>query len=1079
MSIDKNKVLKAIKISAVVLGTAFVGMEIAAYKKKPDSVYENEPEEKNPMEGRHVRFVADENDLENADGVRGHLVDVGEEKHSAGIYEKFIKRGLDVAMSFGGLVVFSPILGAIALAIKIDDPGPALFVQKRVGQNKKYFKLHKFRSMKMSTPHDVPTHMLDNPDQYITRVGKFIRAHSLDELPQIWDIFLGNMSVIGPRPALWNQDVLTSERDKYGANDVKPGLTGWAQINGRDELSLAEKSKFDGVYTKALEAGGAKAAEMDAKCFLGSLHVFNGDASVVEGGTGGIEKKSHSKLRDGIPAADPPENFASDYEFSVNTSDHKKVLIVGANSYIGESFKSYAEKNYPDNFTFRTVDTLPGEDGKSELDLLTLNELGSYDIIYHLAGIAHADIGNVSDETKEKYYRVNTDLAVSTARRYKEALISSNRSGKFVFMSSMIVYGDSAPYGVERVITKEYEPNPANFYGDSKWQADKGIRALADRTLRVAVIRPPMIYGKGSKGNYSSLSKLARKLPVFPDVENRRSMLYIGNLCEFLCQMFLSVVDDSDQYTEIENPNSLIFMPQNEAFTRTSTMVKLIAETAGHHISLLKGLNPAVALADHVPGKVKGLVDKAFGNNAYDQKLSEYRGLDYKRYTFEESIRLTESKAGADAVLNCRSTNDSDHPGTGRKVLIIASVASMIDQFNKPNIELLNSLGYDVDVAANFKNPGTITISRCQELLSWLADHSVDCYQVDFDRNVADLKADSEAFKEVDAVFKGTATPIFTVSNDGKNVVNTTRRHLESRYTFMHCHSPIGGVIGRIVAHRNHVKAIYTAHGFHFYDGAPIKNWILFYPVEKELSRWTDVLITINKEDYKRAKKKFHAKKVVKIPGVGVDTARFDTCHVNRNAKRAELGIPTDAFVLLSVGELSERKNQRVVLEAIKKLSIDKAEEYSHIYYLCVGQGELEGEYNDLIHNYGISDHVKLLGFRADIGELCETVDCFVHPSVREGLGIAPLEAMASGLPLISTYVNGIKDYTENGKSGVCITDPMDVDAMVNAIIKMYKEPEFRKSCGTNNYETAKNFDINRTDEIMSEIYRVGGDINI
>lgn len=1075
MSSDKDKTKRIIKQTVIALTATYMVLNLLAKAKKHDSVYEDEPDQQNPMEGKSVIFTEDESEPENADGERGHLTATGESKTSTrhqSFYERYVKRTIDKTISFAGLVLLSPVMASIALAIKIEDPGPVLFTQKRVGQDKRYFKLHKFRSMKLSTPHDVPTHMLDHPEQYITKVGGFIRKHSLDELPQIWDIFLGNMSVVGPRPALWNQDVLVAERDKVGANDVKPGLTGWAQINGRDELSLTDKSALDGEYTRELEKGGVDALKMDLKCFTGSLHVFGSDDTVVEGGTGSMATSSTGALRYDVPEKDPEEHFACGYTFSVDHSSHKNVLIVGANSYIGESFVAYAKQHYSDNFTFTVVDTLPGDDGFSELDKLSVEQLSSFDIVYHLAGIAHADVGNVDDATKEKYYKVNTDLAVATAKRYKEALSTAGREGLFVFMSSMIVYGDSAPYGKEKVVDRHTIPTPANFYGDSKWQADKGIRSLADETMNVAIIRPPMIYGKGSKGNYPTLSKLARGLPVFPDVENRRSMLYIGNLCEFLCQMFLSAVYDSDQHTGTENPYSLIFMPQNEASTRTSTMVKLIAETAGHHILLCKGLNPAVALAGHAPGKVKALVDKAFGNNAYDQKLSEYSGLNYQKYTFEESIRLTESKAGADAALNCRSNDDSGHPGSGRKVLIIASVASMIDQFNKPNIELLNSRGYDVDVAANFKNPGTITITRCQELLAWLQDESVDCYQIDFDRNVADVKADALAFKQVDDVFKGKAVPISDITDDGKSVVKTERRHLETSYAFTHCHSPVGGVIGRIAAHRNHVKAIYTAHGFHFYDGAPLKNWILFYPVEKELSRITDVLITINKEDYKRAKKEFYAKKVVKIPGVGVDTARFETCHVDINAKRAELGIPTDAFVLLSVGEISDRKNQRVIIEAMKKLKETAPADYAHIYYLAVGQGELKDEYEKMIQSYGLTDHVKLLGFRSDIGELCETVDCFVHPSVREGLGIAPLEAMASGLPLISTYVNGIKDYTENGKSGVCINDPTDVSAMVNAIIKMYKEPEFRKSCGTNNYEIAKKFDINRTDEIMSEIYR-------
>ena len=267
-----------------VLGTVAVGMAAVAMIKKPSSIYSDKPEEKNPMEGKKVRFAEDSNEKENADGVRGHLEAVGTTAHKAGVYEKYIKRCLDVVLSFGGLVILSPVLMGLSVAIVMDDPGPVLFTQKRIGKDKQYFKLHKFRSMKMSTPHDKPTHMLENPEQYITRVGKFIRAHSLDELPQIWDIFIGNMSVIGPRPGLWNQDLLTAERDKYGANDIKPGLTGWAQINGRDELEIPVKAKFDGEYANNL---GLK---MDTKCFLGSLHVFGKDDSVVEGGTGKLKK---------------------------------------------------------------------------------------------------------------------------------------------------------------------------------------------------------------------------------------------------------------------------------------------------------------------------------------------------------------------------------------------------------------------------------------------------------------------------------------------------------------------------------------------------------------------------------------------------------------------------------------------------------------------------------------------------------------------------------------------------------------------------------------------------------------------
>lgn len=273
----------------LVLIVLFLVMYIVAMIKRPESRYKNDPSQQNPMQGKMVRFIENPAEPENADGMRGHLEAVGTSSHISGVYERVGKRILDIILSFGGLVVLSPVFLWLCLWIKIDDPGPVLFTQKRVGKDKQYFKLHKFRSMKMSTPHDKPTHMLDNPEQYITKSGKFIRAHSLDELPQIWDIFIGNMSVIGPRPALWNQDWLTACRDEYGANDIKPGLTGWAQINGRDELEIPVKAKLDEEYVKKLSLG------MDIKCFLGSVGVFAKDDSVVEGGTGEMKKQEQNK----------------------------------------------------------------------------------------------------------------------------------------------------------------------------------------------------------------------------------------------------------------------------------------------------------------------------------------------------------------------------------------------------------------------------------------------------------------------------------------------------------------------------------------------------------------------------------------------------------------------------------------------------------------------------------------------------------------------------------------------------------------------------------------------------------------
>lgn len=606
----RNKKLgKVVKGLVCVAGVTFAGMYLVARKKKSDYTYKNEPAEQNPFVGKKVVFVQDDNDDENADGVRGHLEAVSVSVQQQSLYSKYGKRMLDVVLSFGGLVVLSPVYATIALAIVIEDPGPVFFTQKRIGQEKEYFKLHKFRSMKVATPHDVPTHQLENPDQYITKVGKFLRAHSLDELPQIWDIFVGNMSIIGPRPGLWNQDLLTAERDKYGANDVKPGLTGWAQINGRDELEIPVKAKLDGEYVQK------QSLLFDMKCFLGTISKVSHDDSVVEGGTGEMKKKPYH-YTDGKSDEELIGNIGFGEPVEVDPGAKKKVLITGAGSYIGQSFIQYAKKHYPDNFEIE------------ELDMTDVawrdKDFSEYDVVYHVAGIAHADVGKVSEEIKSKYYEVNTGLAVEAAEKAKREGVKT-----FVFMSSMIVYGDSAPYGQRKVIDETTVPEPANFYGDSKLQADVSVRELANDTYKVIVLRPPMIYGKGSKGNYRTLAKLAKKLPIFPDVNNERSMLYIENLCEFLCQIML---------LKPYHRNSVVLLPQNGEWTKTSDMVKEIAKASGKKITELKCLAPAVKMGSKMPGKIGGLVNKAFGNNCYKFEASSYSGLKYQNTTVKQRV---------------------------------------------------------------------------------------------------------------------------------------------------------------------------------------------------------------------------------------------------------------------------------------------------------------------------------------------------------------------------------------------------------------------------------------------------------
>ena len=303
----------------------------------------------------------------------------------------------------------------------------------------------------------------------------------------------------------------------------------------------------------------------------------------------------------------------------VDASSVKKVLITGAGSYIGETFRAYAGKHYP-ALHIDAVDMLDGSWREKDFS--------SYDIVYHVAGIAHADVGNVSEETKDKYYKVNTDLAVEVCKKAKVEGVK-----EFIFMSSMIVYGDSAPFGVKKVVNEHTIPQPANFYGDSKLQADVAVRDMVDESFKVIVLRPPMIYGKNSKGNYPTLAKLAKKLPLFPDVDNERSMLHIDNLCEFLCQIML--------VKEVKE-NEVVLIPQNAEWTKTSEMVREIGEVCGRKVRIVGILNPAVWVGSKVPGKIGGLVNKAFGNSCYAQSMSVYEGIDYQKVDLKESIRRTE-----------------------------------------------------------------------------------------------------------------------------------------------------------------------------------------------------------------------------------------------------------------------------------------------------------------------------------------------------------------------------------------------------------------------------------------------------
>lgn len=374
------------------------------------------------------------------------------------------------------------------------------------------------------------------------------------------------------------------------------------------------------------------------------------------------------------------------------------------------------------------------------------------------------------------------------------------------------------------------------------------------------------------------------------------------------------------------------------------------------------------------------------------------------------------------------------------KVLVLSSVASMIQQFNMPFIRMLQDLGYEVHVACNFIHGNTCSNEVINELKKTLDSMQVKYHQVDFSRKLFDVVNNIKAYKQVLYLLKA------------------------NRYKFIHCHSPIGGVVGRFAGHRKNSKVIYTAHGFHFYKGSPLANWVLYYPIEKLCSLYTDVLITINQEDFALASKKMKARRIFYVPGIGINTNKYFINNSDRSQKRKAIGVPDDAVMLLSVGELTKNKNHEIMIKAVAQLKD------SRIHYVIAGQGRLKNYYDDLAEKYQISNRVHLVGYRSDITELYSIADIFCFPSLREGLPVSLMEAMAVGLPVVCSDIRGNRDLVEDGKGGFLVRN-QSIEDYVDKIRTLIEEPHLRETMGKYNIEKVKSFDSSIVNEKMEHIY--------
>ncbi len=374
-----------------------------------------------------------------------------------------------------------------------------------------------------------------------------------------------------------------------------------------------------------------------------------------------------------------------------------------------------------------------------------------------------------------------------------------------------------------------------------------------------------------------------------------------------------------------------------------------------------------------------------------------------------------------------------------KKVLILASVASMIAQFNIPNIQLLQEMGYKVHVACNFKEGNTCDANDIKKLEEMLQKMNVKYHAFDCPRNIYHVRKCLKAYRQLWELIG--------------------RQH----FAWIHCHSPAGGALARVAAHFRKIPVIYTAHGFHFYRGAPWKNWLLYYSAEALLAYWTDVLITVNQEDYKFAKNHLKAGKIYDIPGVGVDTSWFAQQQVcSREEFCRKYQIPKEAFVLLSVGELSIRKNHLFVLDALAALR------RKDVYYMICGQGPMKEKLRHRAKRLGIWEQVRMTGFQKNVIEMYRNADIFVFPSMQEGMPVALIEAMAAGMPCAASNIRGNKELLADQQL-FSLKQPKQLCQLLTALLD---HGQLREDCKKYNQEKVRGYDLTVVQIRMKKIYR-------
>ncbi|MHB1484501.1 MAG: glycosyltransferase [Saccharofermentanales bacterium] len=636
-----------------------------------------------------------------------------------------------------------------------------------------------------------------------------------------------------------------------------------------------------------------------------------------------------------------------------------KILITGKDSYIGTSFEKWCS-GLSDKYS---IDTIEMRD-----DTWKAESFAGYDVVFHVAGIAH-----VSDDPgkKDLYYRVNRDLAIETAAKAK-----ADGVRQFIFMSSIIIYGDSGNMRQKRVIGADTAPGPSNFYGDSKLQAEEGILRLQDDSFGVVVLRPPMIYGKGSKGNYPLLVKLARMFPVFPDVDNERSMLYIGNLCEFIRLM-------------IDNEERGVFFPQNRDYVRTADMIKFIAEAHGKRAHFTKAFNWLLRIL----GRRLGIVNKAFGNMVYAKGLSEYKD-EYRLYGLRESIFLTENGAGADERAGAaggasgngapgngapgngapgNGESGSGVPGPKRKVLILVNHDVVIYNFRKELVERLVSDGAEVHLSSPYGK-------RIDEL------KAMGCHYID-----------TEIDRRGTSIFRDMKLLFFY-----RRLMKDIRPDIVLTYTIK-CN-----IYGGMASKAYRIPYIANITGLGSAVGKPgLMSGITVF-LYKIAFRRISVLFFQNTGNMAF----FAANRIAEgrhrlIPGSGVNLAEH---------KFEEYPPESDTVRFLFIGRIMKEKGIEELIDAAVFIKEKYAGSGRTILFDAIGF--CEDEYKEKAASLEKNGAIRFYGTVGDVHSFIRDCNAVVLPSYHEGMANVLLEGASTGRPVLASAINGCIETFDEGVSG-------------------------------------------------------------